>query len=602
MESDKVELNSNSNGTNVNKKKLKFQKKKEQKKKQKLKKILESKTSTNGNHIHSNGNGSVEKKYESDDIGFKLDENDPTFDFYSKLLNHFDGNDQEQSQQQQQSTDTIDKSEKDNEKSNEIENTDNKTSENGDDSKPTEKDKEKKLSNKERKRQQRANLPVLKQLVDRPDVVELHDVNSPNPGLLIGLKSTRNTISVPAHWCQKRKYLQGKRGYVKPPFELPSFIAATGISKIRDAILQKEQKKSSKQKQRERLQPKMRSMDIDYEVLRDAFFIHQTKPKLSVIGDLYYEGKEFEVSIKNKKPGQLSQELKRALGMQDNSPPPWLIYMQSFGPPPSYPNLKVPGVNAPIPEGAQYGTHIGGWGKPLLNEFGKPLFEAYTSQQTNVVTMNDNGEEIVREYWGELIPEEEVEEEEEEEDQQQDDQENQQDGNSLEEMDQSNDGQSSVPSGLETPDLIDIRKHRMNMDPNGPKQLYQVLEQQNVNNNNNSGFMESTHRYQIPQVIRNSTSQSSARGGGATGNRVDIIKSHRTGPVDINFNPSELENLNEISEDLIKKKYEQAVAATQDNYRNKQSKDDYSDLIEEQSKKRKQQLQKEQDKLKKFKF
>ena len=31
-------------------------------------------------------------------------------------------------------------------------------------------------------------------------------------------------------------------------------------------------------------------------------------------------------------------------------PPPWLIAMQRYGPPPTYPNLKIPGLNAPIPE------------------------------------------------------------------------------------------------------------------------------------------------------------------------------------------------------------------------------------------------------------
>ena len=31
-------------------------------------------------------------------------------------------------------------------------------------------------------------------------------------------------------------------------------------------------------------------------------------------------------------------------------PPPWLIAMQRYGPPPSYPNLKIPGLNASIPE------------------------------------------------------------------------------------------------------------------------------------------------------------------------------------------------------------------------------------------------------------
>jgi hypothetical protein len=30
-------------------------------------------------------------------------------------------------------------------------------------------------------------------------------------------------------------------------------------------------------------------------------------------------------------------------------PPPWLLNMQRYGPPPSYPNLKIPGLNAPIP-------------------------------------------------------------------------------------------------------------------------------------------------------------------------------------------------------------------------------------------------------------
>ena len=31
-------------------------------------------------------------------------------------------------------------------------------------------------------------------------------------------------------------------------------------------------------------------------------------------------------------------------------PPPWLVAMQRYGPPPSYPSLKIPGLNAPIPE------------------------------------------------------------------------------------------------------------------------------------------------------------------------------------------------------------------------------------------------------------
>ncbi|XP_057801081.1 uncharacterized protein LOC131016399 [Salvia miltiorrhiza] len=79
---------------------------------------------------------------------------------------------------------------------------------------------------------------------------------------------------------------QGKRGIEKQPFQLPDFIAATGIEKIRQAYIEKEDSKKLKQKQRERMQPKMGKMDIDYQVLHDAFFKHQTKPKLILLKPL----------------------------------------------------------------------------------------------------------------------------------------------------------------------------------------------------------------------------------------------------------------------------------------------------------------------------
>lgn len=56
------------------------------------------------------------------------------------------------------------------------------------------------------------------------------------------------------------------------------------------------------------------------------------------------------------------------------SPPPWLINMQRYGPPPSYPNVRIPGLNAPLPAGASYGYHVGGWGKPPVDAFGRPLY------------------------------------------------------------------------------------------------------------------------------------------------------------------------------------------------------------------------------------
>ncbi|XVF38137.1 hypothetical protein REPUB_Repub20aG0073100 [Reevesia pubescens] len=48
------------------------------------------------------------------------------------------------------------------------------------------------------------------------------------------------------------------------------------------------------------MQPKMGKKDIDYQVIHDAFFKYQTKPKLTTHGDLYHEGKEFELQRRMK--------------------------------------------------------------------------------------------------------------------------------------------------------------------------------------------------------------------------------------------------------------------------------------------------------------
>ncbi len=53
------------------------------------------------------------------------------------------------------------------------------------------------------------------------------------------LQAARNSVPVPRHWCFKRKYLQGKRGIEKPPFDLPEFIKATGIMEMRQALQEK---------------------------------------------------------------------------------------------------------------------------------------------------------------------------------------------------------------------------------------------------------------------------------------------------------------------------------------------------------------------------
>jgi len=184
---------------------------------------------------------------------------------------------------------------------------------------------------------------------------------------------------------------------------------------------------SVKQKNRARVAPKMGGLDVDYRTLYNAFFVHQTKPtNLTKMGDLYYEGKEFEVRPKYQPGAPLSDKLRQALGMVlETSPPPWLINMQRYGPPPSYPHLKIPGLNAPLPLGATYGYHVGGWGKPPVDPYNRPLYggnpfdtpgrDADGAATGTLVT--SDGKALSSQAWGALPMAEQLEEEEEEEEQ-----------------------------------------------------------------------------------------------------------------------------------------------------------------------------------------
>ncbi|KAI1438968.1 hypothetical protein GGR50DRAFT_685043 [Xylaria sp. CBS 124048] len=296
-----------------------------------------------------------------------------------------------------------------------------------------------KLSKKKRKMLNKLSIAELKALVKKPEVVEWHDTSSSDPRLLVQIKAQRNVVPVPSHWSLKREYLSSKRGIEKPAFKLPKFIAETGISEMRDAVLEKQAEQSLKQKQRERVQPKMGKLDIDYQKLYDAFFRFQDKPVLTRFGEVYYEGKEYETDLRHLRPGELSDTLKEALSIPPGAPPPWLINQQRFGPPPSYPSLRIPGLNAPIPPGAQWGFNPGCYGKPPVDEYNRPLFggDIFGIMQPNQ-PVPPSGEPIERTLWGELQEIEEESEEEEEDDDEDEDEEDVKAG-------------LQTPSGLETP-------------------------------------------------------------------------------------------------------------------------------------------------------
>jgi splicing factor 3B subunit 2 len=439
-------------------------------------------------------------------------------------------------------------------------------------------DEQRPLSKKALRKMQRMDIATLKQLVARPDVVEIHDVTAQDPKLLVYLKSYRNTVPVPRHWSQKRKYLQGKRGIEKPPFRLPDFIRDTGITTLREGLADKDADKTSKQKQRERVQPKMGRIDIDYQILHDAFFKYQTKPPMTIMGDLYYENKEYEIKFQQHfKPGKLSDKLRQALGMPPGAPPPWLINMQRHGLPPSYPKLRMPGLNAPIPEGASYGYHPGGWGRLPVDAFNRPLYNDFflSEQEKNSELQREKQEDMFRaanvKHWGEI------------EDVQEDEQEHKQPAppasvqaepkeRTKTEKEKPAPPKISPPTtvtppsfnttapaipNLQPPESIDIRKKTTE----APKVLYQIAEEKQTSIG--SGIMGSTHTYVIPG------SNSS-----------------------VSINPDHVDNL---SQDALRAKMEESRTMT--------SNDEIREVYEEETKKRKRKEDKKnKEKKKKFKF
>ncbi|KAG7341494.1 protein of unknown function DUF3582 containing protein [Nitzschia inconspicua] len=378
------------------------------------------------------------------------------------------------------------------------------------------------ISKRKMREMLRPTVADLKRRVARPDLVEAHDITAADPDFLIALKGIPGTAKVPRHWGRKRKYLQGKRGFEKPPFKLPDFIIKTGIAEIRDTIAEDEAKQSAKQKNRGRVNPKMGNMDVDYGVLYEAFFKYQTKPtNLTKFGDLYYEGKELETNTDIKPGGPYSKKLLEALAMAGNdAPPPWLFNMQRYGPPPSYPNLAIPGLNAPLPFGCTYGYHPGGFGKPPVDAYGRPLYGGNPfdppgsgkKDDTVKELVTSDGKTVSKAEWGSLPTGEFTSGF----DQNDDDESESEESSSDEDMDESdaeeeasvaNDGIASVlppPPTVSTTAPVDLRKQPAGDETPAPgeppKRLYQVLETKAEleGSTQTGGVFQSDVRYVLP--------------------------------------------------------------------------------------------------------
>jgi len=154
-----------------------------------------------------------------------------------------------------------------------------------------------------------------------------------------------------------------------------------------------------------------------------------------------------------------------------------------------------------------------------------------------------------------------------------------------------------TPSGMETPESIDLRKHapkKTEVVPPPPpsddsgKQLFTVLQQQEKSIG--TALMGSTHTYVVPSEKKEMKNAKNA---------VNLIRSQAGEKLDIALDASEVENLEQLSEDMLAKKYDAALAdKTNAKYG---AKEDFSDIIEEHTMKKRKKEQKSDSKSKKHK-
>ena len=491
-----------------------------------------------------------------------MTEEDPLYDMYKDVIDRF-----QQADKEDPSTKEIDKPEVYYDDDAEIPDED-------------EEQPETKLSKKKRKEMNKLSVAELKALVKKPDLVEWTDTSASDPRLLVHIKAYRNVVPVPPHWSLKREYLSSKRGIEKAAFSLPKFIQATGIAEMRDAVLEKQEQASLKQKQRERVQPKMGKLDIDYQKLYEAFFRFQTKPEMTRYGEVYYEGKEFETNFKHLRPGELSEELKEALNIPPGAPPPWLINQQRFGPPPSYPALKIPGLNAPPPAGASWGFHPGGYGKPPLDEYNRPLYGGDVFGVLQTQQNQQLGEPVEKTLWGELQePEEESEEEESDEE---------------EEGDEEDVGAGlQTPSGLETPGGMastvpsefggaesiagefNLRKQKRGTETEEytqPRSAYQVLPEQQ---SRVQGFFGGDRTYDLKAAQTNNLP--------VLGQEDNGRKRKKPGDVDVAMDPDMLQAKDRMDKEDVKNMYDAQREQEKGQWG---FQEDLSDMIASESRKR----------------
>jgi splicing factor 3B subunit 2 len=248
---------------------------------------------------------------------------------------------------------------------------------------------------KERKRQAlRDKYESYKAMVPYPDIFEIADATCEDPVFYNLMKGTPGSVPVPGMWKSSSGRLF-PRGHSKPRYTVPLNVEKTGVPALRRMLREHEAKLSLREKIREKLYPRLGKSSVDQQALYGCFFAKQWRPALLRYGDVLYP--DWSCEAKRCKPGVLSTELMEALGIDEKTPPPWIFNMQKHGEPPSYPGAKIPGLNAPIPEGCQYGYQPMGWGEPITpqkSEEVKEEVQKRPSQYTTFVYVEEMEERV----------------------------------------------------------------------------------------------------------------------------------------------------------------------------------------------------------------
>ncbi|KAG5472279.1 hypothetical protein LSCM1_03678 [Leishmania martiniquensis] len=195
--------------------------------------------------------------------------------------------------------------------------------------------------------------------LEATEVVSEHDGNAIDPLFTVRMKLEPHTVPVPKHWHLQRTFLSRQADREEAVGIVPAEVAALGIEKIR----------ATKDKMANPNQIAFVSCFMTGTPLQRKMY----NVELSRCGDVFYEGKWRPKT--HHTPGVLSKRLRQALGIGPTAPPPWLYSMQTMRRlPPAYPDLRIAGLNAPIPAGGQWGLGEGQWGEPSRAEDNSFLF------------------------------------------------------------------------------------------------------------------------------------------------------------------------------------------------------------------------------------